>query len=235
MPFFSSLTHTGTRVGGQEEIATQYFEAGCPEFPTNYPCTEAYAAYVEARGKEDRERWERKPPAKRPNWEKLGTDSPWIPDWPGVLGLRKTETEAGRDGSADLVATQREPQSEAGEGQSSTQKTVEEESNKGLDMCPWLLRGAETLTLVEILSHSPDPAADLFAKFNALRAKRSLSPMSSPVGSFFQNALLNVRLSIPRSGSPEDNAVIYKMDDEEAKKWRSLTEQGEEEFSETQV
>ncbi|KAL5512825.1 hypothetical protein ACEPAG_3091 [Sanghuangporus baumii] len=235
MSFFSSLTHTGTRVGGQDEVTTQRFEAGCAMFPMDYPCTEAYTAWAEERGREERERWERKPPAKRPNWEKLGTESPWVPDWYGLLGLQKTHPEPRTDGAVDLVPTQREPPQLTVEGEISTQETSEGETGKNLDIRPWLFRRPETLSSIEALSHSPNPASDLLAKLNTLRAKRSLSVLPLSADALLQSALVIVRLSIPRSGSPEDNAIIYKMHDEEVKKWRSLIEEGESEFTETQL
>jgi ribonuclease P/MRP protein subunit POP1 len=101
MPFFSSLTYTGTRVGGQRERQTQSFEAGCAYFPRDYPFTHAYSSYVEQRADQEKDRWERKPPAKRTNFEKLGTRSPWKPDWDVVLGLQAPTSD-------DLVTTQRE-------------------------------------------------------------------------------------------------------------------------------
>ncbi|KAL5501441.1 POP1 [Sanghuangporus vaninii] len=235
MSFFSSLTHTGTRVGGQDEITTQHFEAGCTMFPVDYPCTEAYTACAEERGRKERERWERKPPAKRPNWEKLGTESPWVPDWYGLLGLQKTYSGPQTDGAADLVPTQRDPPQSTVEGETSTQKTIAGETGKDFDIRPWIFRGSETLSSIETLSHSPNPAPDLLAKLNALRAKRSLPVLSLSADALLQSALVIVRLSIPQSGSPEDNAIIYKMHDDEAKKWRSLVEEAESEFTETQL
>ena len=41
MPLLSSLTHTGTRVGGQRERETQRREAGCVYFPRDYVGTQS--------------------------------------------------------------------------------------------------------------------------------------------------------------------------------------------------
>ena len=80
MPFFSSLTHTGSRIGGLRERNTQYFEAASQAFPVDYPCTQAYETCADERAQKEKEKWERTPPAKRPSWEKLGTQSPYKPD-----------------------------------------------------------------------------------------------------------------------------------------------------------
>ncbi|KAG6847946.1 hypothetical protein C0991_001129, partial [Blastosporella zonata] len=74
MAFFSSLTFTGTRVGGQRERQTQAFEAGAPYFPRDLPTSTGHDEYASARAMEEKARWDRKPPAKRPNYEKLGTN-----------------------------------------------------------------------------------------------------------------------------------------------------------------
>ena len=87
MAFFNSLIFTGTRVGGQRERQTHAFEAGTSYFPRDLPTSTGYDAYATARAKEEKARWDRKPPAKRPNYEKLGTISPWRADWHGILGL----------------------------------------------------------------------------------------------------------------------------------------------------
>ncbi|KAJ7288398.1 POP1-domain-containing protein [Mycena rebaudengoi] len=93
MPFFSSLTFTGTRVAGQRERQTQAFEAGTGYFPRDYPTCPTYAAHATLRAAEERSRWERTPPAKRANY--------WLADWGVVLGVEEPPT-------ADVVSTQRE-------------------------------------------------------------------------------------------------------------------------------
>ncbi|EJC98842.1 POP1-domain-containing protein [Fomitiporia mediterranea MF3/22] len=204
MPFFSSLTHTGTRVAGQREIPTQRFEAGCTAFPFDYPCTEAYDMSVGERAKEERERWERKPPAKRINWEKVGTESPWIPDWEGLLGLRRKTKINEEDVEGDLVPTQRDTMDVDLPDKTQSPKEAIEDDGTSDDIHPWLFRGPEA------------PSID---------------------DSLLRSAIVGIRLSVPLSGSPENNAVIYKVDDEEVKKWRELVEDkdGKSDFRETEL
>ncbi|KLO07616.1 POP1-domain-containing protein [Schizopora paradoxa] len=186
MPFFSSLIHTGTRVGGQREKATQHFEAGSLYFPRDYPGSTTYDDFVTQRGKEEKERWERKPPAKRPSWEKLGTRSPWTPDWDVVLGLRESTTIV-VDSDEGLVPAQRE---------------AEVEAPNDVNLRPWLLKG-------------PD--------------------VSSFPGNLMKTALLMVMLHIPRSGSPEDDALIYELENDEAKRWKEMLDQPIDSVRETEL
>jgi len=216
MPFFSSLIHTGTRVAGQREKATQQFEAGCLHFPRDYPGSPTYDAFAAQRGKEERERWERKPPAKRPSWDKLGTRSPWVPDWDVVLGLRESFGTA--DGVETLVPAQREAQ-------------PTEDPNAR----PWLLKGPDTPALVSRLTHVPDPKSELLSKVNELRAKRGISPLQTESDILLKSALLMVMLHIPRSGSPEDDAVIYELEDGEAQQWKDMLKRDADSARETEL
>ena len=110
MAFLLSLIFTGTRVGGQRERQTQAFESVSPYFPRDYPTTAAYDEYAAEKAERDELQWEKKPKAKRPNWEKLQVRSPWEPDWDVVLGLKEpgagVESEKGAEG--DLVPAMRE-------------------------------------------------------------------------------------------------------------------------------
>lgn len=86
MPLLTSLTHTGTLVGGQQQRDTQMLEAGVPQFPHDFPTTEPYRERAEAWEASERHQWERTPPAKRVNYERLGINNPWKADWGNVLG-----------------------------------------------------------------------------------------------------------------------------------------------------
>ena len=229
MPFFSSLIFTGTRVGGQRERETQAFESGMPYFARDYPPTLSYEDYSDARAEKERELWERKPPAKRPNYERLGNRSPWQPDWEVVLGLREPETEdvAVEDESTipgEFVPAQRDmevdgPATAEAAPEAVEQPTVDQRRETG--PFPWLLRGPSTRTILEGLIGKPNPGSLLFTKLEELRGKRglkSLSPETQP-DDLLRSALVSVRLRLVGRGRPDDLAVIYGMDDEETAKW----------------
>ncbi|PBK74850.1 POP1-domain-containing protein [Armillaria solidipes] len=197
MAFFSSLTYTGTRVGGQRECQSQAFESGVSYFPRDYPFTSAYDKYAQEYESETRGSWERKSPAKRPNFEKLGTKSPWRADWEAVLGL----SEEG-----------------AGNGYVSTQRG--EEAGRATH---WLLRGPTAI--ISNLSNLFSTDVGLLAEVNRIRSKRGLGPLDSAIkpGDLLKGALVTVKVKMHKRGSPEDLAVIYSMSDDELISWEKST------------
>ncbi|KAK0221848.1 POP1-domain-containing protein [Armillaria fumosa] len=199
MAFFSSLTYTGTRVGGQRECQSQAFESGVSYFPRDYPFTSTYDKYAQEYESEARESWERKPPAKRPNFEKLGTKSPWRADWEAVLGF----SEEG-----------------AGDGYVSTQRGEGEEADRAT---PWLLRGPTAI--ISNLSNLFSTDVGLLAEVNRIRSKRDLGPLDSAIksGDLLKGALVTVTVKMHKRGSPEDLAVIYSMSDDELMSWEKST------------
>ena len=86
MSFLTSLTHSGTLVGGQQQRDTQMLEAGVPRFPYDFPTTKPYHEHAEAWEVSERHQWEKTPPAKRVNYERLGIGNPWKAEWGNVLG-----------------------------------------------------------------------------------------------------------------------------------------------------
>ncbi|KAG6811630.1 hypothetical protein H0H92_006499 [Tricholoma furcatifolium] len=208
MAFFSSLTFTGTRVGGQRERQTQAFDAGAPYFPRDLPSSTGYETYISAQAKEEKARWDRKPPAKRPNYEKLGTKNPWRPDWHGLLGIPRPTVEE-EDNAAPtesgLVSTQREERME------------EVVDDPGM----WLLRGSDVPSVVSNISKMFNAGAALLQEINKLRMKRSHDPLPSTMKAddLMKRALVTVRIKMCKRGAPEDLAIIYKVSPDEAKRW----------------
>ncbi|KAI0059540.1 POP1-domain-containing protein [Artomyces pyxidatus] len=203
MPFLNSLIYTGTRVGGQRERAHQSFEAGVPYFPRDFPGSAAYKQHADERMQADKERWDKKPPAKRPNWEKLGTRSPWVPDWRGVLGLPPAE----EDGADGLVSTQRDEVQDA-------LRAVR----------TWLLRGPDVRTILGRVSKMFNAGGGLWLEMNALRAKRGMAPLGTNASAevLLKGALVPVRISPLGRGCPDDLAIIYSLDDRQALAWKKV-------------
>lgn len=202
MAFFNSLIYTGSRVGGQRERQTQAFEAGAAYFPRDYPSTSAYENWATEREREEKGKWDRKPPAKRVNFESLGTIHPWKADWYGLLGIKEGEQEA----SAAFVSTQRE----------------QDEGAVGIH--PWLLRGAEVpkilARLYSVFSHS----AALLSDINRLRLKRSPNPLidDKEATNLLTRALINVKIKMCSRGTPEELAMIYVLSDEVVLQWEKV-------------
>lgn len=203
MPFFSSLTYTGTRVAGQRERQSQAFESGKPYFPRDYPCSTGYETYSDERAEDESERWERKPPAKRPNYDALLTRSPWKPDWDVVLSLQASSPVGPTaEQKADFVETQRH------------QRDVPSAR-------PWLLRGPDVRAVLEGASSMFNHAAGLLDQINKLRAKRHLDLLNMNINpdDLWRAALVGVKLRMCGRGRPDDLAIIYRIDDEEHNQW----------------
>lgn len=207
MAFWSSLVYTGTRVGGQRERQTQAYEAETLYFPRDYPFTAAYEQWSSLRESEENEKWEKKPPAKRVNYEKLETKHPWKADWFGVLKIEKPKNANGDESSA-FVTTQREVADLPG---SDTQQHIQ----------PWLLRGSESIKIISNLTSSFNQAGTLLIEINRLRLKKNLDPLSGNIKSehLLRGALVNVKLNMCSRGTPEDLAMIYCLDDNSVREW----------------
>lgn len=85
MPFWQSLVFSETRVGGLRERSQQVFEAGAPRFPEDFPCTLAFDEYETRRADDDKSYFDRRPPAKRPNFDKLGVPDPFKSNFAGLV------------------------------------------------------------------------------------------------------------------------------------------------------
>lgn len=211
MPFLTSLIYTGTRVGGQRERAHQAFEAGGAYFPRDFPTSTAYEEFAAARALADEERWKRKPPAKRVNWDKLSTLDPWTSAWRVALGLgpapgADTGTDNGSD--TDMVPTQRDEPLPASTSDSTTR--------------PWLLHGPNARVIVENIARLLGPAPGLLSEINALRRKRELPPLDPSMvnaDALLRGALVHVRVTLCGRGAPDDMAFIYALEDSEARAW----------------
>ncbi|KAJ3814661.1 POP1-domain-containing protein [Lentinula aff. lateritia] len=233
MAFLQQLTYTGTRVAGQRERQTQAFEAGTAYFPSDYPSTSAYKAHISARAEKEKAKWARTPAAKRVNYRKLGTRSPWIPDWEVVLGLKEMPDEPLDDDDEenvddvenmqDLITTQREPEEPL--EQRREDFLVDGDPSVG----PWLLRGVEISSIVSDLSEDLVPSQSLLATLNCLRAKRSLEPLESTIkpDDLLKSALVSVRIKICSKGSPSNLSLVHSIPDLELQEWRKgLTKAG---------
>ncbi|KAF8967138.1 ribonucleases P/MRP protein subunit POP1-domain-containing protein [Flammula alnicola] len=211
MSFFSSLIFTGTRVGGQTERQTQAFEAGTAYFPRDYPSTQPYDAYALDREAKEKTIWDRKPPAKRVNYDKLATKHPWRADWAGILGIAE-EPGGNPAGACDLVTTQREPASTV--AVSETTPAIR----------PWLLRGSEVSKILSSMASVFNHVAALLSEINRLRLKPGYGPLSHSIkpADLLKGALINVKITMCLRGSPHDLAMIYSLSDDICRQWEKL-------------
>jgi ribonuclease P/MRP protein subunit POP1 len=194
MAFWPSFVFTGTRVAGQRERQTQAYEAGTAYFPRDYPFSSAYEEFSKAKEAEMKASWDRKPPAKRTNFQKLDMEDPFSPHWDETMGIRSAEEKGA------LVSTQREPQSGDAE------------------VKPWLLRGPEVAKIIHTLSSTAIPAEMLEKEMNTLRERRSLGHLVITPRALLQGGLVVVKVNVCTRGLPQDLALIYSLDDEEVKR-----------------
>jgi ribonuclease P/MRP protein subunit POP1 len=206
MAFFSSLVFTNTRVAGQLERQTQAYEAGAPYFPRDYPFNQPYQSYASDREKREKEVWQRKPPAKRVNYEKLGIENPWRAIWETVLGVPEIGDET-QEGEVKFVSTQREASQPI-----------------GAIVRPWLLRGFDVPNIVTAMSSVFNHAAVLFSEINRLRVKRGHSPLPNSVKpvDILQGALITVKITMCSRGSPKDLAILHSLPDDVYRKWEKV-------------
>ncbi|KAG1733032.1 ribonucleases P/MRP protein subunit POP1-domain-containing protein [Suillus paluster] len=204
MPFLPSLIHTGTRVGGQRERGTQAFEAGTAYFPRDFPCTKFYDKHWEERADKEKAKWERTPPAKRPNHKNLGTRSPWRADWEVVLGLPMASAV-----DENLVPAQRGPQDAM-------------DVDRAPIVRPWLLRGPEVPAILEKVTQMLNHGAGLLSEINRLRAKRGMNLLDANyrAEALLKGALVMIRVKMVTRGAPDDLAIIHRLDDVEVKNFK---------------
>ena len=213
--FWHSLVYAVTRVGGLRERGQQTYEAGCPCFPDDFPCTTANRKYIESKAKEFKEMWERRPPARRVNYQKLGTRSPWRPDFDLVI------TDA-----IDTLSKQAAIQ--GGE------KDNNQADDKRHKTPPWLLSGRLVTKLVEKVKkdflNDTEQSVD-YGQLDAItfdliaheRAKRQLGALPPEKGQeLAKRAIVQVQLVPLNRGTPQANAMIYSMSVLEASQIRQL-------------
>jgi ribonuclease P/MRP protein subunit POP1 len=140
--------------------------------------------------------------------EELADKSRWKPDWRRVLGLPPLP-----------IPAQHDPQIQ--------QEPEEPEESESAIIRMWLLRGTDTRNIVKSASTLLSPAAAVFDEINRLRLTRNIGPLGSEANAevLFRGALVQVRVTPVGRGSPEDLAMIYQLNNEQALKWRYAAEQ----------
>ena len=81
MSFWVALVYRGARTGGLQEAQTIALEQGVPFFPNDFPDTPAGEEYLAKIKKDGETEYKKRPPAKRPNYSKLGNEYPFSPPW----------------------------------------------------------------------------------------------------------------------------------------------------------
>lgn len=212
MPFWTSLVHSSPRVAGLRERALASYEAGLATFPQDFPSTHAYEEHEKRREVEDRGYWERRPPAKRPNYQKLGTENPWNLDFGEIFGVGRTPIEV----------------QEKGKGK---EKAVEEDPIRG-GIEPFLVPFKVLGSLTSLISKNRPSATPPTLQKGKLHVVEKLErdlheawttsgSGTIPRTSILRGALVRVRIDPCVRGVPEDCGIVYELSDSEVEKVRA--------------
>ena len=85
MAFWIAFVYRGARTGALQECRTIALEQGVPFFPNDFPDTPAGEAHNKQLKEDGEAQYKRYPPAKRPNYDKLGVKSPFSPPWRNLV------------------------------------------------------------------------------------------------------------------------------------------------------
>ena len=232
MAFFSSLTYTGSRVGGQREKQVQSLEAGIDHFPKDYPGVLAYDQYVQCIGEEERERWQRKPPAKRVNYTKLGVRSPFRADWEVVLGLKHSSSLMDMDmdnNDNETLPTQREDDTFDRMLVDDIERAREVDED-GPDFPYWLLRGLAAPKIFKAMTRLFSSDWPLMNEINSARAKRGMDHLADSDdkrAELLSRCLVSVSLELCGGrGCPDELGVIYALEDNLVREWLAAEHRG---------
>ncbi|BGP52028.1 Ribonucleases P/MRP protein subunit pop1 [Rhodotorula kratochvilovae] len=209
MPFWSSLVFCTPRVGALRERAHQSYEAGAARFPEDYVGVAGFEEHEVRRESEERGYWERRPPAKRPSYDKLGTRAPWRVEMGEVLA------QAWRRGAGAA---------EGGDGGDAKEPFLVPHAIAKAILAH---AGAPPPAMEEDLTASPRARAkleeQLSREWGALGAASS-SPSSAAL---LPHAMVRVKVVPCMRGVPEDLGLVYELDEETARAVRAKVDRAE--------
>lgn len=233
LAFWHSLVYADTRVGGIRERDQQFYEAGAPIFPMDYPSpsNRAWMETIRKQAREEKDKWDRKPPAKRINYTKLGTHHPWDPDFSGLVRRKASRESQDSTGSTDIgnkIAAL------------SASILTSSKAEKGKRDAPWLLQGNLLAKVMEAVEKALQKQSDLAgndaslvtqlesianahikATVQSYASKRGLGAelgwRADEQGLQLSHALVKVSLRPIERGHPKYNAVVYRIPDGDIK------------------
>ncbi|GAA5844126.1 hypothetical protein JCM11251_001826 [Rhodosporidiobolus azoricus] len=209
MPFFSSLAFSTPRVGGLRERSQQHYESGAALFPQDYVGSPAFDEWETRRQDGEKGYWQRRPPAKRPSYHKLGTQWPWRVEMNSVLKVACGGMVAdSKEGEAFLVPSNVAEAVLAGAAQTS-------------------FKGDADSTMPSEPVSSRDRAAELARALKHEWVLASSSPSASPprpASSSLSHAMVRVKLVPVLRGVPQELGLVYEVQSEAQAKqvWEDL-------------
>lgn len=204
MAFWQSLVFSETRVGGLRERSQSFFEAGAAKFPEDYPGTQAFEEYEAQREVEDRGFWEKKPPAKRPNYWKSKTVHPFRAGFDEILLQQTSSTQLGVHASKSVVSPWIAPVSIARLVVKLVQASIDSEQDDS--------DSANVSPITVDRSSSTLAAASL--AYLLLKGQKLALDETSKEAILFRSALVRVKITPCNRGSPDELALLYELDED---------------------
>ncbi|GAA6042385.1 hypothetical protein JCM8097_004489 [Rhodosporidiobolus ruineniae] len=239
MPFLSSLVFSTPRVGGLRERAHQFFEASQARYPEDYVGTPGFEEHEVRRESDERGYWERRPPAKRPSYARLGTRWPWRAEMGEVVQLGwpaggAAEKGKGKEKMVEEDEDMKDGAAEAGPEDEQAKNDADAPFLVPSSVVQAVLAGAASPSsaspaALPVDSTSPRArsaalTARLLSDWRTVASSSSSSaPPTLPAGALLPHALIRVRLDPLARGVPEDLALVYELDEETAQEvWEKV-------------
>ncbi|CAH7118168.1 ribonucleases P/MRP protein subunit POP1 [Phodopus roborovskii] len=238
MAFWIPFVYQGARVGGLKEAMVHSQYRRSPNIPGDFPDCLAGVQFAEEQAKDLLEKYKRRPPAKRPNYVKLGTLAPFCCPWeqltqdwesrvqapmPGVqddprrLGVTfvpeeicQLSNEAGISGNHPT-----KPEVSGCEAQAGTEVVLGPGASEshiaatGSQLC--VLRNRKLLRQLSAWCGSGSEARQAPCRGQQELTRKACSSILDD----FPRALVWVRLSLLRKGSPEPRTMICVPSEED--------------------
>lgn len=202
MPFWSSLVYSTPRVGGLRERSQQYQEAQALRFPEDAVDTPGFIEHETRREADEKSYWDRRPPAKRPSYAKLGTSSPWRVGMDDVLSKAARRSEGSVELKPFVLAR-------------SIAERILKEAASGR-----LAHGGDKMdTDAPSGSHSRQRAA--LVEKQLLEEWQAVSSADAQTPELLAAAMVHVKITPCTRGVPQDLALIYELDVEQARQVRT--------------
>ncbi|XP_049629822.1 ribonucleases P/MRP protein subunit POP1 [Suncus etruscus] len=234
MAFWIPLIYRGARVGGLKEslVHSQYMRS--PSVPGDCPDCPAGVRFAQEQAKELLEKYQRRPPAKRPNFVKLGTLAPFRCPWEQLTqewAARGVAQETAGAGSCPEHAGKdaggaSQPQESGQEASDGTAKAVQQPAESAATEGPVLERTNSFCVLrsrscLKQLSVWCGPSSRIRASSGGECSRQPLNPEALLVlCSRFPQALVWVSVFPLRKGSPEPHSMICIPAEEDLQRLR---------------
>ena len=192
MPFWLSLVFNGARCGGLKELENVSFESRSLLFPNSYPDTISGVKFELENENEKIDKYNRIPPAKRVNFNKMDIPSPFRCPWENLVAefVSSETSEKANEEKCNETATARIESGNA-------EKEIEELKNVKF----FVLRSAKVLRQLQMFCH-PQSLTKL------MKSKTGELNVESIINRGLLRALVAVKVDMLHRGCPGDFSVI---------------------------